>query len=96
MPKIAPDDMEAWLLAELDKAGLGHNAFTQEALALIVRSAEGVIRKARNLTIGCLLQAVKDQTRIVDLKQVNHVLIQPHWRSHNDLDQIVYTRSAPG
>ena len=96
MPKIAPDDMEAWLLAELDKAGLGHNTFTLEALALIVRSAEGVIRKARNLAIGCLLEAVKQQTKIVDLKQVNHVLIQPHWRSHNDLDQIGYTRSSPG
>ena len=96
MPKIAPDDMETWILAELDKAGLGHNTFTPEALALIVRSAEGIIRKARNLTISCLLEAVKEQTKTVDLKQVNRVLIQPHWRNHNDLDQICYTRSSPG
>ena len=96
MPRIAPDDMEAWLLAELDKAGLGHNTFTQEALALVVRSAEGVIRKARNLAIACLLEAIRAQTKTVDLKQVNAVLIQPHWRNQNDLDQIGYTRSPTG
>lgn len=96
MPKIAPDDMQAWLLAELDKAGLGHNTLTQEALALIVRSAEGIIRRARNLCIACLLEAIKDQTKTIDLKQVNSVLVQPHWRNNHDLDQIGYTRSSKG
>lgn len=91
MPKIAPDDMEKWMLFELDKAGLGHNTFTPEALALIVRSSEGVIRRARNLTIACLLEAIRDQTKTVDIKQVNQVLIQPHWRNNYDLDQIGYT-----
>lgn len=92
MPKVAPDDMQAWILGELDKAGLGHNTLTPDALALIIRSAEGVIRKARNLTIACLLEAIKDQTKTVDLKQVNGVLIQPHWRNNHDLDQIGYPR----
>ena len=81
MPKIAPDDMEQWILSELDRAGLGHNTLTQEALALIVRSAEGVIRRARNLCLACFLEAIRDQTKTVDLKQVNQVLIQPHWRN---------------
>ena len=31
-----------------------------------------------------LIEAVRDQTRIVDLKQVNRVLIQPHWRKDCD------------
>jgi hypothetical protein len=31
------------------------------------------------------IEAVRDQTRIVDLKQINRVLIQPHWRK--DCDQ---------
>lgn len=84
MPKIAPDDMEAWILTELDKAGLGHNTITEEALALIVRSAEGVIRRARNLSIACLLEAIRDQTKTIDLKQVNDVLRQPHWRNNQD------------
>jgi type II secretory pathway predicted ATPase ExeA len=96
MPKIAPDDMEAWILSELDKAGLGHNTLTHEALALIVRSAEGVIRRARNLCLACLLEAIKDQTKTIDLKQVNSVLIQPHWRNNNDLDQIGYTTGKKG
>jgi len=96
MPKIAPDDMEAWILSELDKAGLGHNTFTQEALALIVRSSEGIIRRARNLSLACLLEAIRDQTKCVDLKQVNTVLIQPHWRNNNDLDQIGYTSGQKG
>ena len=96
MPKLAPDDMEAWILSELDKAGLGHNTITQEALALVVRSAEGVIRRARNLAIACLLEAIRDQTKTVDLKQVNSVLVQPHWRNNNDLDQIGYTSGQKG
>ncbi len=31
-----------------------------------------------------LLEAVRDQTKCVDLKQVNRVLLQPHWRSDAD------------
>jgi type II secretory pathway predicted ATPase ExeA len=84
MPKLAPDDMEAFILAQFDKVGLGHNTLTQEAMALIVRSSEGVLRKARNLCLSCLLEAVRDQTRQVDIKHVNHVLLQPHWRQHDD------------
>ena len=68
-----------------DRAGLGHNTFTPEALALVVRSGEGLLRRTRNLCLGCLIEAVRDQTRIVDLKHVNRVLIQPHWRK--DCDQ---------
>lgn len=92
MPKIAPDDMEAWILSELDRCGLGHNTFTPDALALVVRSAEGVIRRGRNLCLACLLEAIRSQVKTVDLKHVNAVLIQPHWRNQHDLDQIGYTR----
>lgn len=85
MPKLAPDDMESWLLSEFDKVALGHNTLTQDALALIVRSAEGIIRRARNITLSCLLEAIRDQTKTVDLKHVNNVLRQPHWRNTQDL-----------
>jgi type II secretory pathway predicted ATPase ExeA len=84
MPKLAPDDMEAFILDQFDRVGLGHNTLTPEALALIVRSAEGILRRARNLCLSCLLEAVRDQTKTVDLKHVNHVLLQPHWRKHDD------------
>jgi type II secretory pathway predicted ATPase ExeA len=85
MPKLAPDDMEAWLLSEFNKVGLGHNTVTQDALCLIVRSAEGIIRRARNITLSCLLEAVRDQTKTIDLPQVNSVLRQPHWRNSQDI-----------
>jgi hypothetical protein len=60
------------------------NTFTAEALALIVRSGDSLLRRTRNLCLGSLIEAVRDQIRVVDLKQVNRVLIQPHWRKDCD------------
>ncbi len=84
LSRLAPETVEQFVLDQLDRAGLGHNTFTPEALALIVRSGEGLLRRTRNLCLGALIEAVRDQTRFVDLKQVNHVLIQPHWRKDYD------------
>jgi type II secretory pathway predicted ATPase ExeA len=83
--RLSPEAIEAFILGQLDRVGLGHNTFTTEALALIVRSGEGWLRRTRNLCLGSLIEAVRDQTRVVDLKQVNRLLIQPHWRK--DCDQ---------
>lgn len=83
--KLAPDDMRDFILAELDKVALAHSTFTPEALDLIVRSSEGILRRTRNLCVGTLLQAVRDRTKVVDLKQVNRVLLQPHWRDEEVL-----------
>lgn len=88
MKKLNPDDMTNFILAELDKAGLGHNTFTEDALDLTVRSADGVLRRARNLCLSCLLEAVRDQTKTIDLPIVNRVLIQPHWRIEHDIKNI--------
>ena len=82
---LGPEATEQFILAQLDRAGLGHNTFTPDALALIVRSAEGLLRRTRNLCLSALIEAVRDQVRTVDLKQVNRVLVQPHWR--NDCDK---------
>lgn len=84
LPRLGPEDTERFILAQLDRAGLGHNTFNPDALALIVRSAEGLLRRARNLCVASLIETVRDQTRTVDLKQVNRVLIQPHWRRDCD------------
>jgi len=51
---------------------------------LIVRSGEGLLRRTRNLCLDRLIEAVRDQTRTVELKQVNRVLIQPHWMKDRD------------
>ena len=88
IPKLNPDTTSAFILDQLDRSGLGHNTISEEALALIVRSSEGVLRRTRNLCLSSLLEAVRDQTKRIDLKQVNRVLIQPHWRINHDLDQI--------
>jgi MSHA biogenesis protein MshM len=63
---------------------LAHRTFTDDALSLIVRASEGLLRRTRNLCVGSLLEAVRDRTKTVDLKQVNRVLLQPHWRREND------------
>lgn len=84
LPRLAPELIEQFLLAQMDRAGLGHNTFTPEAMALIIRSGDGLLRRTRNLCLSSLLEAVRDQTRIVDLKQINRVLLQPHWRKDYD------------
>lgn len=85
MPVLNPDDMEQFILSEFDKVQLGHNVFTAEALALIVRSSDGFLRRARNLCISCLLEALRDRKKSIDINIVNRVLIQPHWRNDYDL-----------
>ena len=84
MPKLAPDDIIAFVHTELDRAGLPHSVFTPEALALVARSSEGILRRVRNLCVGALVEAVRDRVKTVDLKQVNRVLVQPHWREHRE------------
>ena len=86
VPKLTPDDTERFILAELDRVALAHSTFTQEALALIVRSSEGILRRARNLCLATLLEAVRDRTKVVGLEQVNRVLRQPHWSHDFDLN----------
>jgi len=85
LPKLAPDDMQRFIQAELDRVALAHKTFTDDALSLIVRSSEGILRRARNLCISTLLEAVRDRTKTVGLPQVNRVLMQPHWRQETDL-----------
>lgn len=82
--RLNPDDAKAFILGELDRIGLGHNTFTQAGLDLIVRSGDGVLRKTRNLCLACMLQAVRNATKTIDIDTVNQVLMQPHW--HKEVD----------
>lgn len=77
---LIPDAMREFILRELDRVGLAHNTFTTAALELIVRSADGVLRHARNLCIGCLIDAVRSTQKTIDIDNVNRVLMQPHWQ----------------
>ena len=84
MPKLNNDDIETFILNQFDQVGLGHNVVSEDALALIIRSTDGVLRRARNLCLSCLLEAVRRQKKTIDLDNVNKVLIQPHWRLEYD------------
>ncbi|MCP4445476.1 MAG: hypothetical protein GY811_09055 [Myxococcales bacterium] len=85
MQRLTPDDIESFVFAQLDRAALAHKTFTCEALGLIARSSGGTLRAMRNLCIGSLMQAVRDRSRVVDLKQVNRVLLQPLYDCHGDV-----------
>lgn len=83
--KLAPDAMEAFVLGQFDRCGLPHHTLTPEALALIARASEGGLRAARNLTLATLIEAVRAQKKQAGLELVNKALMQPHWRSLDEL-----------
>lgn len=82
--RLNPDDMRAFIHRELDRIRLGHNTFAESALELIIRSADGVLRRARNLCLACMLQAVRDANKTIGIDTVNRVLVQPHWQKDVD------------
>lgn len=83
---LSPADLTTHIHHQLDLVGLPHVTFSEEALNLILKTSEGILRTIKNLCIGALIEAVRDQTKTVDLRQVNAVLMQPHWR-HNSKDE---------
>lgn len=80
--------MEKLILNELDKCGLAHSTFEEGAVELILRNADGLLRQARNIILGSLIQATIERKKTVNTSIVNTVLIQPHWRSYEDLIKI--------
>jgi type II secretory pathway predicted ATPase ExeA len=92
LPKLNDDDMEIFILSELDAADLAHNIFTEDGLALVIRSSDGFLRKARNLRPSCMIEAVRAQKRSIGIDTVNRVLIQPHWRMERDIEHIDTTK----
>ncbi len=89
LKKLNPDDMETFILRELDTAGLPHNIFTQDAIALIIRSCDGILRKTRNLSLACMIEAVRSRKKTIGIDNVNQVLIQPHWRIEKDIEHFI-------
>lgn len=84
--KLNPDQLQEFIFQQFDQCGLGHNTFTEDAIDLIVRSSDGIMRKAKNLCRSSMLEAVRDQTKTVHITQVNKVLTQPHWIKDYDVD----------
>jgi len=85
LPGLCDDDLQQFVLDELERVGLGVNTFDQNALDLIIRSVQGNLRLCRNLAYGSLLDACRQGKKIVTIGHVNSVLVQPHWRSHEEL-----------
>jgi MSHA biogenesis protein MshM len=83
--RLNADDMRGFMERELDRVGLAHNTFSRPAVDLIVRSADGVLRKTRNLCVGCMIEAVRRANKTIDIDNVNRVLLQPHWQKETDL-----------
>lgn len=83
--RLTPDALRDFLHRELDRVGLAHATFSPAAIDLVVRSADGVLRKARNLSVGCLIEAVRSANKTIDIDNVNRVLMQPHWHKETDL-----------
>lgn len=79
------NDLQQYIVKELEAVRLGINTYDGAAVELIVRSAQGNLRLCRNLCYGSLIEACRDNKRIVGISHVNDVLIQPHWRSHEEL-----------
>lgn len=79
---LLPENIEAFILRELDRCGLAHSRIDNAALHLISSSSGGILRHAVNLTTAALIQAVRTQNTTVNTDHVNTALMQPHWREH--------------
>jgi len=79
------DDMETYIVKELEAVRLGINTFDPNAIELIIRSAQGNLRLCRNLCYGSLIEACRETKKQITITHVNAILVQPHWRSHDEL-----------
>ena len=77
--------LRQFILSELERVRLKPTTFDEGALELIVRCVEGNLRLCVNLAYGSLLEACRDGQKEVSIQHVNNVLIQPHWRSYEEL-----------
>jgi type II secretory pathway predicted ATPase ExeA len=84
--RLHDDVMRDYVHRELERIGLAHSTFTTAATELIIRSADGVLRRCRNLCLSAMLEAVRASAgTTVDIDLVNRVLLQPHWQNEVDL-----------
>lgn len=88
LDQLSPADLKDYIYSQLDRVQLPHPTFTEAAINLIIRSAEGTLRATKNLAVSGLIEAVRDGTKIVDTKQINAVLMQPHWRHNQQLEPV--------
>lgn len=78
-------DLEQFIMNQLEKSKLGINTFDDGAIEVILRNAQGNLRLCCNLCHAGLIEACRENQTIVTLRHINQVLVQPHWRSHEQL-----------
>jgi MSHA biogenesis protein MshM len=83
--RLNDEDLAGYITQELEAVRLGINVFDEAAIELIIRSSQGNLRLCRNLSYASLAACCQHQKRVVLISHVNEVLIQPHWRSHDEL-----------
>ncbi len=84
--RLHDDMIREFVHRELDRLGLAHSTSPAAQPSLIIRSADGVLRRCRNLCLSAMLEAVRAAAgRTIDIDVVNRVLMQPHWQSQVDL-----------
>jgi MSHA biogenesis protein MshM len=76
------DNLERYIIKELEAVRLGVNTFDSAAIELIIRSAQGNLRLCRKLCYGSLIEACREAKKIVSITHVNAVLGQPHLAAH--------------
>lgn len=79
------EDLKHYIITELEAVRLGANTFDEAATELVLRSAQGNLRLCRNLCYGGLIETSREGKKVVTISHINNVLMQPHWRSHEDL-----------
>lgn len=84
---LTEEQIMEFILNELRDAQLPEAVFDENAALLIAKSCEGNLRLCRNLAYGSLVEAVHLKQRTVNIQIVNRVLIQPHWRTREELIQ---------
>jgi type II secretory pathway predicted ATPase ExeA len=83
--RIPTEAVANFVLTQFDRCGLPHHTLDEDALALIARSSDGLLRAARNLTLSTLIEAVRAQQKQIGIDLVNKALMQPHWRRLGDI-----------
>ena len=85
LQRLSEEDTMVFIQKETEACRLPKQTFDDAALDLILRNSQGNLRLCANLCYGSLIEACRLGQRNVDHRHVNAVLIQPHWKHHEDL-----------
>ena len=83
--RLNVDDMRDFLLANWIASGSDTTPSPDPPSTWSSAPPTGVLRQARNLCVGCLIEAVRSANKTIDIDNVNRVLMQPHWQKEADL-----------